>query len=994
MVFVTKQPVHECEHHHHDECICHGSNDRSARNLRSELLHHRSIEDGTQGGKKSCSRHHILIRNILSLLPPGSKMLIYTHIDRSRLKTMTHCSDCNKMSSFVADCVSFANGTTEALPGSPAHFVRNVLFALPLSSSNRAVKERSMAVLAKLAEERSEEVSHYLPEIVPILADCMVDIRKAVKDAAKDTLVKCCKSIGNKDIDPFVPHLIESISDTSQVPECVHKLSATTFVQTVDARTLAVLVPLICRGLAERTTVVKRKTCVIINNMSRLVEDPADAYDFSSKLINGVKNVLDGMSNPEARAVASTCYDYLLKLNGTVAQHITYDKIFEIISSRTKDAETVAGIVDSLVRAKPDFPVWKSALEAFADEDLIVAVFEALGASTKEDKAKETEEGEDLCDCEFSLAYGGKILLNSTRLNIKRGNHYGLIGPNGAGKSTLLRAIANGQLEGFPDASQLRTVYVDHDIDASVSDMTVYDYLSSDPDVANRSSPERIVQTLLEYGFDESKHSDPIGSLSGGWKMKLSLTRAILIDADILLLDEPTNHMDVGNVAWLAAHLKSLKNVSSIIVSHDSGFLDAVCSAIVHYEKNLKLTKHLGNLSAFVEKRPEAASYYDLKDSMTKWEFPEPGFLEGITSKDRAIMKLRGVAFAYQTGPEIFSDVNSQVSMNSRIGVIGPNGAGKTTLIKVLTGETQPTQGSVWKHPNMRMAYVHQHAFHHIENHLDITPNQYIQYRYASGQDLESVDRAERNSVDDRKIYEIKVVDGVKKRLERLGFRRKFKRTYQYEVYWKNEESPSWIVREKLEEFGFQKLLAEVDAKDAAANGLLGKPLTAKNIEDHMAKIGLDPEFTSHSRIRGLSGGQKVKLVVGAALWQCPHVIVLDEPTNYLDRESLGALSSALESFGGGVVVISHSTEFIKKTCSEMWTVGGGKVDISGQTAPLEISKYEVKQAEEYVDALGNTVKVKEAPRELSRQEKKKRAKERKARLARGEEVSDDEDDL
>ncbi|AGE50280.1 elongation factor 3 [Acanthocystis turfacea Chlorella virus Canal-1] len=921
-------------------------------------------------------------------------MSIYMYIDKSRLKTMSASRDVTKMSSFVANCVSFCNGTTETLPGAPAHFVRNVLLALPLGSSNRAVKERSLAVLAKLAEDRSEEVSYYLPEIVPILADCMVDIRKAVKDAAKDTLIKCCKSIGNKDIDPFVPHLIESISDTTQVPECVHKLSATTFVQTVDARTLSVLVPLICRGLAERTTVVKRKTCVIINNMARLVEDPADAYDFSSKLITGVKNVLDGMSNPEARAVASTCYDYLLKLNGTAAQHITYEQIFELVSPRTKDAETVAGIVDSLVRAKPDFLVWKSALEAFADEDLIVAVFEALGATTKDDKVKETEEGEDLCDCEFSLAYGGKILLNSTRLNIKRGNHYGVIGPNGTGKSTLLRAIANGQLEGFPDASKLRTVYVDHDIDAAVSDLTVYDYLASDPDVAARSSPERINQTLVEHGFGETRHSIPIGSLSGGWKMKLSLTRAILINADILLLDEPTNHMDVSNVAWLISHLKGLKNVSSLIVSHDSGFLDAVCSAIIHYEKNLKLTKHLGNLSAFVAKRPEAASYYDLKDSATKWEFPEPGFLEGITSKDRAIMKLRGVAFAYPTGPEIFSNVNSQVSMNSRIGVIGPNGAGKSTLIKVLTGEAQPTQGSVWKHPNMRMAYVHQHAFHHIESHLDMTPNQYIQWRYASGQDLESVDRAERNAVDTEKMYEIKVVDGVKKRLDRIGGRRKFKRTYQYEIFWKNEESPSWIVREKLEEFGFQKLLNDADAKDAAANGLLGKPLTAKNIEEHMAKIGLDPEFTTHSRIRGLSGGQKIKLVVGAALWQCPHVIVLDEPSNYLDRESLGALSSALESFGGGVVVISHSAEFINKTCVEKWTVGGGKVEITGQTAPLEVSKYEIKQATDYVDALGNTIKVKEEKRELSRAEKKKRDKIRKARLARGEEVSDDEDDF
>ena len=119
-------------------------------------------------------------------------MSIYAHIDKSHLKDTSTSRVSTKMSSFIANTIAYANGTTEALEGAPAHFVRNVLFALPLSSPNRAVKERSLAVLAKLAEDRSEEVSHYLPEIVPILADCMVDIRKAVKDAAKDTLVKCC----------------------------------------------------------------------------------------------------------------------------------------------------------------------------------------------------------------------------------------------------------------------------------------------------------------------------------------------------------------------------------------------------------------------------------------------------------------------------------------------------------------------------------------------------------------------------------------------------------------------------------------------------------------------------------------------------------------------------------------------------------------------------------------------------------------------------------
>ena len=118
------------------------------------------------------------------------------------------------------------------------------------------------------------------------------------------------------------------------------------------------------------------------------------------------------------------------------------------------------------------------------------------------------------------------------------------------------------------------------------------------------------------------------------------------------------------------------------------------------------------------------------------------------------------------------------------------------------------------------------------------------------------------------------------------------------------------------------------------------------------------------------------------------------QPTNYLDRESLGALSAALADFGGGVVVISHSSEFVKTVCSEMWTVGGGQVVITGQSAAnLEAAKIEMKRDTEYVDALGNTHKIKEEKRELSRQEKKKKQKEKKMKRARGEEVSDSDEE-
>jgi elongation factor 3 len=112
-----------------------------------------------------------------------------------------------------------------------------------------------------------------------------------------------------------------------------------------------------------------------------------------------------------------------------------------------------------------------------------------------------------------------------------------------------------------------------------------------------------------------------------------------------------------------------------------------------------------------------------------------------------------------------------------------------------------------------------------------------------------------------------------------------------------------------------QKVI-EVDTREAQRLGLL-RPLVRREIEKHFADFGLEPEFVSHNTMRGLSGGQKVKIVLGAATWRRPHVVCLDEPTNYLDRESLAALIEALKVFEGGVLVITHNRDFSESLCKE-----------------------------------------------------------------------------
>ena len=198
------------------------------------------------------------------------------------------------------------------------------------------------------------------------------------------------------------------------------------------------------------------------------------------------------------------------------------------------------------------------------------------------------------------------------------------------------------------------------------------------------------------------------------------------------------------------------------------------------------------------------------------------------------------------------------------------------------------------------------------------------------------MDRANKivTDADEKAMEHVYKIDGTQRRVIGVHSRRKFKNSYEYEcsfvlgenVGQKNEKwtpmmtaDNAWIPRSEILA-SHQKMVAEVDQKEALASGQF-RPLIRREIEQHGANFGLDAELISHSRMRGLSGGQRVKVVLAACTWQRPHLIVLDEPTNYLDRDSLGALSKALKVFEGGVVIISHNAEFTESLTSEVWSV-------------------------------------------------------------------------
>ena len=183
-------------------------------------------------------------------------------------------------------------------------------------------------------------------------------------------------------------------------------------------------------------------------------------------------------------------------------------------------------------------------------------------------------------------------------------------------------------------------------------------------------------------------------------------------------------------MAWLESYLVSLKDVTSLIVSHDSGFLDTVCTHVINYESK-KLVRYIGNLTEFVRQKPEAATYFTL-DAISELRFvlPKPGPLDGVTSREVRVIKMTNVAYRYPGAEKRqLEGVNVGITLGSRVAIVGANGAGKSTLIKMMTGETEPEEGAVWKHPNLRLAYVAQHAFHHVEQHLDKTPSDYMRWR-------------------------------------------------------------------------------------------------------------------------------------------------------------------------------------------------------------------------------------------------------------------------
>ena len=483
----------------------------------------------------------------------------------------------------------------------------------------------------------------------------------------------------------------------------------------------------------------------------------------------------------------------------------------------------------------------------------------------------------------FSIAAKGKDLFRDASLLIAAGRRYGLVGPNGHGKTTLLRHIGSRALQIPPNIDVLyceqevvadektaletvllsdtkRTALMNEckDLESKQEkgkDVTerlteVYDELRA---IGADQAEPKARRLLAGLGFTKEMQERPTNKFSGGWRMRVSLARALFIEPTLLMLDEPTNHLDLNAVIWLDNYLQNWKK-TLLIVSHDQSFLDNVCTDIVHLDQ-CKLWYYKGNYSMFkkmaVQKRRELLKEYEkqekrlkeLKSSGSSKAKAEKKTKEALTRKQMKnqtknqknndddqgptellekpreylvkfrfpetsqlqppILGLYNVNFNYEDQPPLFKGVEFGIDMESRIAIVGPNGVGKSTFLKLLMGDIEPTAGEMRKNARLKIGRFDQHSGEHLT--ADESPCEYLM------------------------------------RLFNL---------------------PVEKARKALGSFGLQSHAHTIKMKD-------------------------------------LSGGQKSRVALAELTLSAPDVVILDEPTNNLDIESIDALAEAIGEYDG-----------------------------------------------------------------------------------------------
>lgn len=501
---------------------------------------------------------------------------------------------------------------------------------------------------------------------------------------------------------------------------------------------------------------------------------------------------------------------------------------------------------------------------------------------------------------------GGDDLLLNCDLKLAEGRKYGLIGRNGTGKSTLLRNVSRRMLKGIPEA--LKIVHVEQEMEGT--DQTILEaVLASDPVLDGllkkekelmQNDPEsdllkeiheklttidawsaesRACTILSGLQFEDAEMSSKTTKeLSGGWRMRVALASALFASPDLLLLDEPTNHLDFPAVVWLEGYLKEVYQGTLVLVSHDRYFVNNVVTDIMHlYER--KLTYYKGDYDSFEKTRNE------LRKQQSK----------AFEAQERKRKHVQSFIDRFRFNAKRASLVQSRIK----------------TLEKFEASEDFIMD--LQEDPEFKFEFptpeILQKEIVDVRNaDFGYTPEKQLLSQLSLRVDMNSrigilgVNGSGKSTL-------VKLMNGELEPTNASGF-----------VFRNRKARVSTFAQHHIDSMELDLSAFEFLQKKFPS----GKPL---ELRGHLGKFGVSGELAMRS-IGTLSGGQKSRVAFAVATFSNPHLLILDEPTNHCDLETVEALIFAIGCYDGGIVAVSHDQHFLTSIGQEFWVVLDKKITI------------------------------------------------------------------